>query len=180
MVVRCFVCQGENIEEVVKNGRRYFYCSQCDKLYERAYDRLLNSKFSGEKKHITVGGLIHNQDRILMMKRRVFPFGFDFPAGHLEHGETPTQTLEREILEETGLRISNPLLIYQGDVPGSKCRYGVDEHYWYFFSCDCLDNTPFLNHEGESAGWFQVDEIRHLDLIPSAQHLFKYVVLNYA
>ncbi len=28
------------------------------------------------------------------------------PGGHVEHGETPAFTAEREVLEETGLRVS--------------------------------------------------------------------------
>ena len=36
--------------------------------------------------------------------------GTTFPGGHVETGETFTESVIREVFEETGLKIKNPLL----------------------------------------------------------------------
>ena len=39
---------------------------------------------------------------------------YDIPGGKIEEGETPKQTAIREVMEETGLSISNP--VYKGNI----------------------------------------------------------------
>lgn len=37
--------------------------------------------------------------------------GWDIPTGHLEKGETPEQTIQREVFEETGTRLKSSFLV---------------------------------------------------------------------
>ena len=49
--------------------------------------------------------------RVLMQKRlSSFWPGIAFPGGHVEPGESFTEAVIREVYEETGLRILNPVL----------------------------------------------------------------------
>ncbi len=62
---------------------------------------------------VVVAALIHSDFNILLCKRTYDP-GKDkwsFPAGYVDRGEKLEDALEREVYEETGLRISNPKLI---------------------------------------------------------------------
>jgi 8-oxo-dGTP diphosphatase len=63
-----------------------------------------------------VAAIITRNSRILICQRRrdkAFPLKWEFPGGKVEPGETPTDALSREILEELGIRISIGREIYR-------------------------------------------------------------------
>ena len=55
-----------------------------------------------------VGVVVLLGDKILLVKRRVDPQRgkWSIPAGYLDYGEDPRVTAEREVLEETNLKVS--------------------------------------------------------------------------
>jgi len=61
--------------------------------------------FAHNKFMIGVSGIVTNdQGHILLLRHRFWPEGsWGLPSGYAEKGETLEQTIEREILEETGL-----------------------------------------------------------------------------
>src|SRR6266542_914331 len=167
----CIICQGDEIAEVVQENLRYYYCKTCNRLYERAHTSRYGRDIAIKKQegvwHTSVGAVIKNDERILLVKRRSYPFGYDFPAGHVEYGEEPIDAVQREVLEETGLRVTETELLYQGEMVGNKCKYGADHHNWFFFECQYIEGRPFLNSENETYGWFSKEEVKKLMLIPS-------------
>ncbi|MCB9551136.1 MAG: NUDIX domain-containing protein [Myxococcales bacterium] len=60
--------------------------------------------------HVAVHGLIEEHGRILVVRRaaseRFMPLRWDLPGGAVSLGEDTTQALEREVMEETGLRVA--------------------------------------------------------------------------
>ncbi|HEY1074390.1 MAG TPA: NUDIX hydrolase [Patescibacteria group bacterium] len=179
MSFQCLACDSDAIQEVVQDNYRFFYCSTCEKLYERASntdygkDLIVNTKKGIV--HVCVGALIRQNNKFLLIKRRAYPFGYGFPAGHLEYEEQPQEGLAREVFEETGLRIKNSELLFNDFIPTSKCRYGADNHIWYFYAVECEEGVPVLNPESEGIGWFSMEEAKNLNLIPSAQHLLTHI-----
>jgi 8-oxo-dGTP diphosphatase len=60
---------------------------------------------------IVVAALVRHADQYLFVRQRkaggAYPDTLHLPGGQLELGEDPEQAIRREVLEETGLRISN-------------------------------------------------------------------------
>ena len=55
--------------------------------------------------------MIYDGDYILVQDRRDSDWpGITFPGGHVEYGESFVESVKREVLEETGLIIENPVL----------------------------------------------------------------------
>lgn len=55
--------------------------------------------------------MVYNEDYILVQDRLNPDWpGITFPGGHVEHGESFVESVKREVFEETGLVIENPIL----------------------------------------------------------------------
>lgn len=58
-------------------------------------------------RHIGVYGLIIKEDKIILIKKKTGPYDgkLDLPGGSIEFGETPSETLKRELQKEVGINI---------------------------------------------------------------------------
>ena len=79
------------------------------------YYKNINKKFVGsvmEQAIFTTLCMVYdNQDQILVQERKGTAWdGIAFPGGHVEQGESFVESVIREVFEETGYQISNPIL----------------------------------------------------------------------
>lgn len=94
-------------------------------------------------------------DRILMSKYQGRHYkGYALLAGFVEIGETPEQTVEREVMEEVGLKVKN--ITYYKSQPG-----GIDGNLLLGFYCELEGNDTIIRDEEElaMAAWYRRDEI---------------------
>lgn len=89
---------------------------------------------------IVAAGIIEHHGQILIAKRKAgthLAGTWEFPGGKQEPGESLTACLEREILEELGVRVSPPVFF-------AKIRHQYPEKLLeiYFFQCALLSGTP--------------------------------------
>lgn len=89
------------------------------------------------------------------------------PGGHMESGESAAEACEREVLEETGLKVcatrllgvySNPdqLVIYQD---GNKAFFVV-----LSFEAQVLEGELRLSDETTAFGWFTLEEMKSMPM----------------
>jgi 8-oxo-dGTP diphosphatase len=110
--------------------------------------------------------LIDADGRILMSKRpesKTHGGLWEFPGGKIEDGESPEQTLRRELWEELGVE------------PCEQCfqvfsfashRYADFHLLMPLFLCRQWDGIP-RPKEGQEIRWVFPNRIRNLDLVPA-------------
>jgi 8-oxo-dGTP pyrophosphatase MutT (NUDIX family) len=110
-----------------------------------------------------VSGVVVHEGRVLLTLR---PEGrWTVPSGILEPGEQPAPALERELLEETGVRarvdrlvdvVTQAPMVYPG---GDRAQY-LD----LTFACTWVSGTPHAaDDENLDARWFALDDLPELD-----------------
>lgn len=117
--------------------------------------------------------LVVDGSRVLLINRpdsRGFP-GYIGPGGKVDFPESPADGAVREVLEETGLRVSG--LIYKGldeyVVPGTGFRYMVFNYIATVFEGELLQQPP----EGELV-WVPITEAVKLPMQPWFKRRFPY------
>ena len=115
----------------------------------------------------TVGALIFNSKKeALMIRTHKWSNKWGIPGGKIKWGETSEAALRREILEETGLKISGIELVLVQDCIHSKEFYH-DAHFVLLnYTCRCAGKNPRvkLNDEGQEFRWLSLAEAKKLKL----------------
>jgi len=115
----------------------------------------------------TVGGLIFNsKDEVLMIRTHKWSNLWGIPGGKIKYGEASETALRREILEETGLKISKIQFVLVQDCIHSKEFYR-DAHFVLLnYTCRCAGKNPGvkLNEEGREFRWMKLADARKMKL----------------
>jgi len=123
--------------------------------------------------HSAVGAIIRQNEKILMLDRLSIPLGWACPAGHIEAGETPEETLIREIKEETNLDINKYKLKIHEAVNFGTCGRGFTGHDWYIYEILNWQGEIKLSSEHKNIGWKTIGEIKQLQLEEIWEYSFK-------
>lgn len=107
------------------------------------------------KELVSSGGVLINKDKVLILKRDKT---WVFPKGKVKEGEDLIQTAKREIFEETGINVNDPISF----IGTTKYKYEKEneiynkEVYYYLFNVNALQvnlEPSFIGY-----GWFYFDE----------------------
>jgi len=111
---------------------------------------------------VDVRGAVFRDDAILLVEE-ASDQGWSLPGGWADVGESPSEAVEREVLEESGFRTRAVKLIglYERD------RRATRPHVWHIwkvaFLCELLDEEQAaLGAETTDARFFRRDELPHL------------------
>lgn len=123
----------------------------------------------------SVKALIFNGDQFLVLHKnsnyKMSQFLWDLPGGTLEYGETPQETVLREISEETGLKVCN-LVLYD------TWMYRKDETTQLtgvIYLCQTDDTEVILSNEHDKFLWLTLDDPE----IDSVHPAFRSVIARY-
>lgn len=107
-------------------------------------------------------------DKILIVRCPKWSDKWTLPGGHVEPGETLFESVEREVLEETGLEGKPVKIISYGELINSK-DFHRPAHFIYFdilfkttTSVVTLDTAELTQYD-----WFTLDDALKLDLADS-------------
>ncbi len=110
--------------------------------------------------HTSVGMLVWNGDKLLMIERKKFPAGFAPPAGHVdEHGSFEQAAID-EIKEEVGLTATKLDLILEGRRENACRREDGSWHYWKIYRIKSDGELKRNESETKQAHWFDGEELR--------------------
>jgi len=117
-------------------------------------------------------GIVQKANRYLLTKRaqqdredQGFHGKWQFPGGSLEFGESPEQTVVREMKEELGVVVTTARFL----LPLSVIHYGWWQGILLSYVCELKDPnaTIVLNEEASEYRWCTTEEIKQLDAMPS-------------
>jgi ADP-ribose pyrophosphatase YjhB (NUDIX family) len=99
---------------------------------------------------------------------------WSLPGGLVELGETPAEAVEREVKEETGLRVRAGGILsvvteLQRDSEGK-----VEYHFVLIdYTATPIDGRVKLNPESSAFGWYTKDEIDRLDVTKGTEEVLR-------
>ena len=116
--------------------------------------------------------IITNRDgKVLLVKRKNYPSKgyWALPGGRVEYGESVTETVIREIKEETGLDIKVKRFLFPCSVLKRKASTEPPEYHYVIlvFEAEILKGTLTAMSDAEEARFFSKQESLKLDLTTS-------------
>lgn len=116
-----------------------------------------------------VGALVFDRDHVLLVKRGAHPAKgyWSIPGGKLRRGESIVQAVEREMLEETGLRVRpGELVAVYERLPTDG---GEGEHYVVLdYLCEAAGGVLRAGDDAAEVGWFGISTLHTLRLTEGA------------
>lgn len=131
------------------------------------------------------GGIIIHDNKMLFVKSIVGGYYYMIGGG-VHMGETSTSCIEREILEEAGIRAKVDYLAVVsenffkgkgGTIDGMDCH---TIEFYYFMKLEDVDSDTWKSttDEGEELVWVPIDEIRESDIKPSFMKEYVGKIIN--
>ena len=112
--------------------------------------------------HTSVGMFVWKNDKLLLIERAKFPFGFAVPAGHVDGDKTFEDSAIRELKEEVGLNAENLELVIEKRKENPCRREDGTWHYWKIYKVVTTGDIERSKDETKKAGWYTKEQIKKL------------------
>lgn len=117
-----------------------------------------------------------NGGRVLLVQRGSRPAKglWSIPGGKVRRGETLAEAVRREMLEETGMRVSAGRLVAVYErLPEPECE-GSERHFVVLdYLCDAVGGRLRAGDDAAKADWFALEDLAHLPLTPGAEEVIR-------
>jgi len=115
---------------------------------------------------IAVGGLVFYDGKILLCRSPKWSKKWVIPGGGMEWGESVTDTVKREIKEETGLEVEAKSIGTVRTVTDPKEFKKEGYHFLMIdVACDANSADVKLNEEHDRYKWVSIEEALKMDLL---------------
>jgi 8-oxo-dGTP diphosphatase len=129
-----------------------------------------------ERPVVGVGGVVIADGRALLIKRGHPPLQgeWSIPGGMLEVGETLMEGVERELVEETGVRVRVVGLIeafervFRDDAGKAKYHFVILDYL-----CESVDGEARAGSDVIGVAWALESELRRFSLTPTATRIIR-------
>ncbi len=125
---------------------------------------------AGERPAPACSGCVLHAGRLLLIQRAKEPGRgkWEFPGGHLELGETVFEAAQREVLEETGLRVEPTAWAGVHDWPMADETGRLRWHFVIsYVRARFLSGEPHGGDDAAQARWLTESEIESLPMYPA-------------
>ena len=126
-----------------------------------------------------VAVLILEKEKMILLQKRSktekrFPDSWGLFGGGIKEGESPEEAIQREIKEEAGFELRNPMPVgsypYKLEEPNETGTVYVFKGFY--------SGSELTLHEGQEMRWFDPAEALKLDLHPIYRGIIKEIVQN--
>lgn len=130
--------------------------------------------------------IINSKKQVLMLRHKKINSWLP-PGGHVEKNELIHHAAEREVKEETGIKIE---FIYNTKTLYDECDYratllprpllvqleDMGDHYHedFVYFAKAMDEK-IVNNEGHEIGWFNISDILKLDIFNNVRRHLDYI-----
>ena len=121
---------------------------------------------------VAVGAIVIKDSAVLLVKRGKAPSKdkWAIPGGTIELGETLQQAAEREILEETGIRIRALKAVHTFDFIERDKQDGIRFHYVIVdLEANYLSGTIKPGDDAAKAAWIPFTDLKALEMNKSSR-----------
>jgi 8-oxo-dGTP pyrophosphatase MutT (NUDIX family) len=119
---------------------------------------------------VAVTAFIQDETGRLLLIRRTDNDLYAIPGGALELGETLTQTVQREVMEETGIKVQVTGLIGVYSDPDHVIEFTdgeVRQEFSICFRADPTGGKPRTSNESKEVLWVAPEDLDGLNIHPS-------------
>lgn len=123
-----------------------------------------------------MGAVVFHQGAVLLVQRANPPCSQEWaiPGGKVRLGETLQHAAEREILEETGIRIKAGEPIYAFDLIETDAQGDVQWHYAIIdLQGEYLEGEIKAGDDATAAAWFRPEDLAEVTLNTTTRKLLK-------
>lgn len=139
--------------------------------------RLLQHE-AGVRPVATVGALVRRRDNVLLVRSGKWGGRWGIPGGKIERGESAEDALRREILEETGLHVSDPQFVMVQDCVDSPEFHRPAHFLLLNFTAESATGEVRLNHEAQEYRWVTPAEAGTMNLNQPTRRLMEKVATS--
>jgi 8-oxo-dGTP pyrophosphatase MutT (NUDIX family) len=114
--------------------------------------------------------IFNPQNKILLVRRSKtaewMPLHYCLPGGHMEEKETPVDTAEREVFEETGIELNkHDLKLIDTQINNNYINY--------LYAIKINNSKVHLNNEHDKFVWCSFEDCQEYNLVPKLHYFIK-------
>jgi len=110
----------------------------------------------------SVGQIIRDGDKLVVIERRNYPEAFALPAGHVDKDTTFADAASRETKEEIGVSIVENRLIFREDIDNPCKREDGLHHLWEVYEAADWQGELKAGSDAKAYRWVTLRELRKM------------------